>query len=744
MRILGGAMLASALIAACGGAGGVVSVTRTGVGAEAHAARGPRAATRAPRKRALLVGVSGYCRGDSALCVSGSKYWWNLNTGADVAAIEQVLKSKFGFDEVKTLTTREETTHRNIAAVFRSFLVGQTNKGDIAYFHFSGHGAQVPDDNKHGPNPDLGDEIDGLDESLVPSDYVSQDDGSNNIRDDELSGLLTELKAKNPANVTVTMDSCFSGSSTRGGSSLVRGGRWEGAAPAAGRGAKPEGPGGLLSSGEARSKGLTVLSATRNDQLAFETEDDATHTRMGTFSYALVKALESADSSTTYRDVIESVTDAVTRRQRNQEPQIEGDRDVLLMSGVPVRPPQPYVETQIRGDRIYLTAGRLQGVSEGSVFALYPQGGAPKKSEPLAGAEVETVQLTTAALKVAGPTAGGPVPESFRGARAFELTHNFGDVRLKVAAHNLAPSEAGREVAEALKSSSMVNAVADSAEGWDVRVCSNNCPDETTTPEGRAARLDGGFTVQRSDGSVIERVNDGVGASEGVRLALEGEARWRFIKGLNNENDPDVRIKMRLVPVADVEVDEETGLASKARKLTAELTPGEGGQLAVRVDDYLMLEVMNLGSEDVWVSVLDINNDGAIGPLWPHPDIPVGLSGENRIPGTREGQPVWTPVKLPFVVHITKPCGWETFKAIATLNKTNFAPLFQPSVSESIQRGERRGGSESQTVLGQVLMTAVTGLARGRGDVAGADPSRVVVPPGWGSASVTFTVRPKQ
>lgn len=739
MRILGVTMLASALIAACSGGGAPISR-----GGAATARATTLAAKRAPRKRALLVGVSGYCRGDAALCVSGSKYWWNLNTGADVAAVEMVLRNKFGFDEVRVLKTKEETTHRYITEVFRTFLVDKTERGDIAYFHFSGHGAQIPDDNKHGSNPILGDEIDGLDESLVPSDYVSQDDGSNNIRDDEVSRLLSDLKAKNPANVTVTMDSCFSGSNTRGGSSLIRGKQWEGNAPAPGRDAKPEGPGGLLPSGDARSRGLTILSATRNDQLAFETEDDATHTRMGAFTYALVKALESAEASTTYRDVIERVTDAVTRRQRSQEPQIEGDRDVLLMSGVPVRPPQPYIETQMRGDRIYLTAGLLQGVSAGSVYRLYTQGGDPKKSEPLAKAEVESVQLTTATLKLDGPATRGPLSETFRGARAFESTHSFGDVRLKVAAYDLPASEVGRNVADVLKTSSMVSPVADTAEGWDVRVCRNNCPNETPPTGTRAVRLDGVLTVQRSDGSVIERVSEVEGAGERIRLALEREARWRFIKALNNENDPDVRIKMRLVPVTDVEVDPEMGLASKAHKLASELTPGEGGQLTVREDDYLMLEVMNLGSEDVWVSVLDINNDGVIGPLWPHPDIPAGLSGENKIPGTREGQPVWTPVKLPFVVHITKPYGWETFKAIATLNKTNFAPLFQPSVSESIQRGERRGGSESQTELGQVFMTAVTGLARGRGNVGGADPSRVVVPPGWGSAAVTFMVKPKE
>lgn len=731
MRLLLIFLLVATLIASRGGA---VAPSRA-AGSTAPAA---------PRKRALLVGVAGYCRGgDSSRCAAGEKYWWDLNTEPDVAAVEQVLRGKFGFDEVRVLKTREETTHRAIIEAFRSFLVGQTQKGDVAYFHYSGHGAQVPDDDRHGPNPEVGDEIDGLDESLVPSDYVSQEDGSNNIRDDEFSRLLSELKAKGPANITVTMDSCFSGSNTRGGSSLVRGRGWDGPVPAARRGAAPpEGPGGLLRSGEARSGGLTVLSATRNDQLAFETEDPGTRARMGAFTHALVKALEAADSSTTYRDLIERVTDEVSRRQRNQEPQLEGDRDLLLMSGVPVRPPQPYVETQLRGDKLYLSAGRLQGVTEGSLYSLHPPGGAPRGNEPLARARVEAVQLTAAVLKLDPQPPDNKPPESLRGARAFEVVHSFGDVRLKVAAHDLASTPAGREVAERLKSSDMASMIPDGAQGWDVRVCRDNCPDETLPPGEPAVKFTGGFTLQRSDGSVIVRALDGVGVVEAIRLALEREARWRFIKGLESENDPDARIRMRLVPVADVGVNPETGLASKARKLAPEMARGEGGQLVLREGDYVMLEIMNLGSEDVWVSALDINSDGAVSPLWPHPDIPVGLSGENKIPGVREGGPAWTPVPLPFVIQITKPYGWETFKAIATLSRTNFSPLFQAGVSESIQRGERRGGAESQTALGQVLMTAVTGLAATRGG-AGADPDRITLPPGWGTASVTFMVKPK-
>ena len=695
----------------------------------------------AQRKRALLIGVSSYCRGTDALqCVAGGKYWWDLNSESDVSALESVLKSKFNFDEVRILKTREETTRRNITEVFRSFLIGRTQKGDIAYFHFSGHGAQVPDDEKHGPNLDIGDEIDGLDESLVPSDYISQSNGSNNLRDDEISRLLVELRARGPASVTVTMDSCFSGSNTRGGNSLVRGRGWDGTPPAQTRRSLPsEGPSGLLSAGEARAHGLTILSATRNDQLAFETKDPITHRRMGAFTYALVRSLENADAYSTYRDLISIITEVVTTSHRTQEPQLEGDKDLLLMSGVFVQPPRPYLDTQLRGENIFLSAGGLHGVTEGSLYSLYVPGGAPNKIVPLADAQVETVHLTTAALKLKPPQTSNKPSEFLRGARAIETMHNFGDIRLKVSVHDMLTNEAGREVLAKLRESEIVNIISDDVSGWDLRLCRNNCPDETKVPSEPTIKFTSGFTLQRSDGSVSVRVGDNASTFESLRLTLEREARWRFIKELSRYNDPDVRIKMRLIPVADVEVSSPTGLAFKVRRLPPEVIRSVGEQVVLREGDFIMLEIMNLGTEDVWVSVLDINSEGGINPLWPHPEIPVGLSGENRIPAARQGNPVWTLIPLPFVIEITKPYGLETFKAIATLNKTDFSPLFQAEISDSLQTGEKRGRSELQSALGQALVTAITG----RGVRGGVDRGRIMVPPGWGTASVTFMVKPK-
>ena len=66
-----------------------------------------------PRKRALLVGISKYCRVDVVECNNLKKYWWDLNSEPDLDALKQVLMQNFGFleNEIKVLKTSQETTH---------------------------------------------------------------------------------------------------------------------------------------------------------------------------------------------------------------------------------------------------------------------------------------------------------------------------------------------------------------------------------------------------------------------------------------------------------------------------------------------------------------------------------------------------------------------------------------------------------------------------------------------------------
>merc|ERR1711982_151627 len=70
--------------------------------------------------------------------------------------------------------------------------------GDVLFFHYSGHGAQVPDKSGH--------EADGYNERICPVDFNK----AGQIVDDELWGRLV-YKLPNGARLTAIMDCCHSG-----------------------------------------------------------------------------------------------------------------------------------------------------------------------------------------------------------------------------------------------------------------------------------------------------------------------------------------------------------------------------------------------------------------------------------------------------------------------------------------------------------------------------------------------------
>jgi len=703
------------------------------------------------RKRALLVGVSDYCRDSTRRECNGvtGKYWWNLNAAPDVEAIEHVLTSeRFGFrpDEIRVLKTKAETTHRNIIDTFKTFLIEQTRPGDIVYFHYSGHGGQVPDDKAHGPNPKVGDELDGLDESLIPSDYVTRVDGSNNIRDDEIEQLLTGLSGRH---VTITVDSCFSGTITRGGRSLARGLTFRGSNALSGNGFK-DSASGLFADGFGLATDAVVISAARNDQTAGETVDPQTQKAMGAFTYALVRALADARPETTYRDIFEEITEEVSREQFRQDPQLEGSRDNILFSGI-ARPPQPYINVALDGSKVMLKAGSLQSITKGSRFSIYRGGASPKSDSPISQGEVVAIGPTSSVLNLT-PVPDDRTLEALKTARAFETYHNFGDVRLKVLVDDKARSMLGEKKLRELEALDLVNL--GGIDDWNVRLCRGTCPDENPLLAKNSVNFTEGLTIMRQDGSVIERIANGPKMLDEIKQAFEGEVRWRLVKSLKRE-DADLRIKMRLVPVTRIVQDPNTKLASAAIDLASEVQLQDGGQLVLHDGDTVMLEVMNLGTVAPFVSVLDLRSDGQIGPLFPHPLIPIGVNENNfKIKNDGGGKPVWQRIPFPFVIKITAPYGPEVFKAIITQQPTDYSPLFRRTDAEDIQygrpRGTSRGQEEAKSPLGQLLLTAVTGRIRkqdgARGDIFGIeDAANLGVPvEKWATAEITFEARPRK
>ncbi len=143
-------------------------------------------------KRALLIGINNY------RAVPGLQGSVN-----DVQTMREVLVTRWGFPEANIrVLTDEAATRAGILAALED-LVRTAGPNDTVYFHYSGHGSQVEDQN--------GDEPDGLDETLVPVDGRSP--GVADILDDELDAIFARLQTRN---AVIVLDSCHSGTATRG------------------------------------------------------------------------------------------------------------------------------------------------------------------------------------------------------------------------------------------------------------------------------------------------------------------------------------------------------------------------------------------------------------------------------------------------------------------------------------------------------------------------------------------------
>lgn len=160
----------------------------------------------AQNKQALLIGISDYGNPNK-----DADKWTNINGTNDVELLAPKL-TKQGFS-VTTLKDSQATK----SAIINSFnnLVKKSNKGDIVYIQFSMHGQPVEDLN--------GDEEDGWDEALIPYDAKLQYqkgvyEGENHLLDDELEVYFNQIRSKigTQGKLFVIMDSCHSGSSSRG------------------------------------------------------------------------------------------------------------------------------------------------------------------------------------------------------------------------------------------------------------------------------------------------------------------------------------------------------------------------------------------------------------------------------------------------------------------------------------------------------------------------------------------------
>ena len=598
------AALLLSMIVACGGEGGVSTEPAEDA---ASTVAVQRASAGVPTKLALLVGVNSYPHLSKFSQLEGA-----VN---DVERMRTLLTTRFDFppENVRVLVD-EEATYDQILATFRQHLVANAKPGDIVVFHYSGHGSQLNDETD-------GDELDGVDETIVPSD--SDREGTRDIRDDEINALLAEIDPA--AQITLIFDSCHSGTVTRD----LEGGRVRSidrdsllTRRTATRGAsRPEGLGD-------RALSYVLFSGARADQLAKEFREDGK--AYGALTYFLTETLNRADSALTYTDLRDIVQSQITTRFANQSPQLEGPSSDSYVFSTVSSLAQPHVTVSPLDSetRVQVQAGAVHGMTKGSVFEVYPPGTKrfDTQDAAIARARITRVDAFTAEAEV---LSGGPVPAA---ARAVEREHAYPDQQMKLRYDGLASSALLRAVKDSLDAWTHVRVVPAESEDFDLHLYENA----------------GQVHIRHDEAVFSEPVPvDAPDATDRVVGQVEQWAKWFNVRAIHHatSNSP---VKLHLA------LDDTNPDTSRPWNEV-----NEGGTLRIAIE--------NQSDQQLYITGLLMASTGAIQPFYP----PAGAS-EWLAPGARSRD-----IRASVNVSAGRPFSRDIIKVFATTTPVDLSSLFQ-------------------------------------------------------------------
>lgn len=583
-------------------------------------------------KRALLVAVGNY---------PASSGWQPINAGNDIDLLTGVLKRQ-GFEQANTFVLLHESATRNgILAAIRTHLLQKCNPGDEVYFHFSGHGQQVADNN--------GDEPDGLDEAIVPYDSPMRFqpgvyEGANLIRDDELGELFNQIRARigTAGQLIIVLDACHSGTGTRG-NSVARGtdhvmadSQWMARNTSRGTGSSDQ----FLSSGNAEGvKALAPVVAffgASANQLNFEATDDQGR-RVGSLSYAWSKALSQAGPRTTYRGIFESIRSEMAAIAPRQSPQVEGEIDRTLFGGDVTVAPVYYRITSLDAatGSVVIDGGWLQGLNQGSVVGFFP----PETRDPL-----HEKPWTTGVVEQSGALACSVKPEpalreeQAKSAWVYVLEENPGDLRIRV---HIKPFSG--PLYSHLKDKMAQTPVIELAEDADLFI------------EQQGSELQ----LLTADDQVLLSMPVNSPPAPAEKKFMQQIFNFGQVKFLRNLNalSRDIRLSMEIIPVS---VDPRTGAETVLQQKR-----NAAGTLVLNEGDLIKVRVTNNGSIPAYFTLVDLQPDYQLNILIPNDK---QTPEEFRVaPGqSMEVAEVWS---------IGPPYGPEIFKLIGTSSPVDLRPI---------------------------------------------------------------------
>ena len=265
----------------------------------------------APNSYALIVGISDYAN-------FGNEIGGDL-PGArnDAIAYRDVFIAQKGFAPQNIhMLLDKEATRANIIREFKEWLPSVVKPGDLVVFAFAGHGSQAWDTN--------GDEEDGLDETICPTDVI-KGNSQNDIPDDELNALLKGIPSDN---IVVVMDNCHAGSGTRAVTpfarprSLSRNASADVAKPANATVGKPV----TNAAADAAPASVLEIAAAQADEVAVDAEWPGEGSEPSTFGGAFTRNFVRniwQSPAASYEEIFNQTVEDMKRERFAQRPNID-------------------------------------------------------------------------------------------------------------------------------------------------------------------------------------------------------------------------------------------------------------------------------------------------------------------------------------------------------------------------------------------------------------------------------------
>ncbi|MFD0797187.1 caspase family protein [Maribacter chungangensis] len=592
--------------------------------------------------------------------------WSKISSANDVPLIKGALmKQDFKAENIVILEDAVATRAGILAAI--KDLQARIQPGDVVVIHYSGHGQQMFDDN--------GEEIDDLDESIVPYDALveylpNRYEGQNHIRDDELGNIIADFRNKLGKNgqLLFMLDSCHSGSASRGGK--ARGGKGY-FAP---KDWKPSSNTKMSNSGlleivkvKEDASPFVMFTGASADQLNYEYEG------YGSLSFAFSKSMNELGSDFTYRKLFSAISANMNVIAPNQTPTIEGDADYKLFKGEYVKQ-QPYFEINkiSRQDVIKVNAGKLQRLFEGTTVNILLAGTSKvDETDIVTTGVISKVTFTEAIIKLDSPLKSANEKAYW----VFVDTPSYGDINLNLYFDN------------ELKSDDIKNHLSNFLEDKKLGQVVNDSliANLIVTQEKKTNN----FLLSTTNGEAIIYTNDiDIYELEDLELAIFNYAQGSYLKSLKLDNLA-YEFEFRLLPA-------KYNSEDKIEIIDEDSFTNEVGKFQVDTDtDHVFLEVTNRSDTPLYFSIIEINSKGEIVPFMPSPDGPNGCNlndNERLIPA---GQ---TKIIKSCVYNFGPPYETLILKGFATPSPINFAPTVK-------SRGARIGtrGSDKPNPLESFL-----------------------------------------